>query len=171
MPYTCPNCGQYHDSWPALAYSSPWHYNNLSSEKQETIGWLKGDFCTITYEDQTDRFIRVVMTIPVNDHCEDLDYGLWVSVSEKTFLDYQQNYHNEQHEASYFGYVSNCLMGYEDDVLDVPSTVVTQADGIRPHVFPHEDFKHPLVQDFYYGISKEEAEKRIEEMIRISNQN
>lgn len=169
MPYTCPTCGQEHDSWPALTYTSPWHYNNLTEEEQETIGWLEGDFCTITYEDQTDRFIRVVMSIPVKDYCEDLEYGLWVSVSEKTFLNYQENYHNGEHEASYFGYVCNHLMGYEEDVLEVPSTVVTQADNKRPAVFPHEDVDHPLVQDFYHGISKEEAERRVEEMVRLSS--
>lgn len=126
---------------------------------------MEGDFCIITHEDELDRFIRVVMTIPVNDHCDDLDYGFWVSVSETTFKDYQQNYHSEAHEVSYFGYVCNNLLGYED-TLNVPSTVVTQAGNKRPHVFPHEDFEHPLVHDFYHGISKEEAESRIEEMIR-----
>ncbi|MFB9863146.1 hypothetical protein [Rufibacter immobilis] len=39
-----------------LAYDSPWHYNNLTEEKQVTIDCLEGDFCTIPYEDQTDRF-------------------------------------------------------------------------------------------------------------------
>lgn len=167
MTYTCSTCGQTHDSWPALTYTSPTHYNDLSEDEKETIGWLEGDFCTITHEDQIDRFIRVVMTIPVNDHCDDLDYGLWVSVSEKTFHDYWENFHNEEHKASYFGYVCNHLLGYEN-TLSVPSTVVTQSDNRRPMVFPFDDFAHPLVQDFYHGISKEEAKRRIAEMIRLT---
>ncbi|GGK83149.1 DUF2199 domain-containing protein [Rufibacter glacialis] len=166
MPYTCADCGQEHENWPALTYTSPKHYNDLSEEEKETKGWLEGDFCTITHENDIDRFIRVVMTIPVNDHCENLDYGLWVSVSEKTFHDYQEHYHDEQYETSYFGYVCNNLLGYEE-TLHVPSTVVTQIENRRPLVFPFEDFEHPLVKDFYHGISKEEAEKRIEEMIQL----
>jgi len=32
---------------------------------------------------------------------------------------------------------------------------------------PHEDFDHPFVYDYYNGISKEEAERRIHEMLRV----
>src|SRR5688500_5069846 len=125
VKYICSHCGQEHDDWPALAYSSPTHYNDLTEEEKNTIAELSSDFCVIRYPDQTDRFIRCTMTIKVNDYCEDLQYGLWVSLSEKSFKDYQTHYTNEQHEASYFGWLSNQLPGYEN-TTSIPTDVVTR---------------------------------------------
>ena len=55
----------------------------------------------------------MTLTIKENDHCEDLEYGLWVSLSEKSFEDYSANFINEHHEANYFGWVSNDIAEYE----------------------------------------------------------
>lgn len=74
--YVCSSCGQEHEEWPALAYSSPTHFNDLTDEEKQTIGELKNDFCIIRYPDQTDRFMRCTLTQKVIDHCEDLQYGL-----------------------------------------------------------------------------------------------
>lgn len=49
----------------------------------------------------------------VNDHSEDLEYGLWVSVSQKSFQDYSGNFQNPNHEAKYFGWLSNDIPEYE----------------------------------------------------------
>jgi hypothetical protein len=35
----------------------------------------------------------------------------------------------------------------------------------RPEIFPHSDFDHPFVRDFYQGITKEEAQKRIHNIL------
>jgi hypothetical protein len=43
--------------------------------------------------------------------------------------------------------------------------VVTRNGGLRPELFPHDSFDHPFVIDYYNGISKLEAERRISEMI------
>ncbi len=60
--YICKNCGQEHDVWPALAYSSPTFYNDLSDTDKESIAELDSDFCVIEHPDQTDRFIRCSLT-------------------------------------------------------------------------------------------------------------
>ena len=36
----------------------------------------------------------------------------------------------------------------------------------KPEIFPHEDFDHQFVRDYYDGISKKEAENRIDEMLK-----
>lgn len=156
----CPICHQQHDEWPAIGHASPTHYTDLTPEEQQAIAELSGDFCIIRYPDQTDYFIRVVLRIPVNDHCEDLDYGVWVSLSEQSYNDYKSNYKNENHKAAYFGWLSNWLYGY-DDTCSIPTTVQTQAGNSRPFIFPHRNFEHQLVTDFYNGITKAEAEQRI----------
>lgn len=104
------------------------------------------------------------MTQQVNDHCEDLEYGIWVSLSEASFNDYNDNYDNENHVTTYFGWLSSNLIGY-DDTLGIPTNVNTREGNDRPEVVPHKDQDHPFVRDYYNGISKEEAELRIKKAI------
>jgi hypothetical protein len=161
---TCSSCGKKHTEWPALAYDAPFHYNELAGEEKDTIAELTTDFCVIKHPDQTDFFIRGTLIQKVIDHCEDLHYGLWVSLSEKSFKDYKENFKND-HEAEYFGWLCNDIPQYVFNE-SIPTTVVTQPGGNRPEIFPHQDFDHPFVKDYYNGITKAEAERRIEAMIK-----
>ncbi|PBQ31668.1 hypothetical protein CNR22_07760 [Sphingobacteriaceae bacterium] len=164
--HTCKNCGKEHADWPALTYDSPTAYNVLPQNVKERIGDLESDFCVVSHEEQTDRFIRVVLLQKVIDHCEDLHYGLWVSLSEKSFSDYSDNFHNEDHETEYFGWLSNDLPDYDFE-KSIPTTVYTKKGNQRPEIIPHKDFDHPFVHDYYDGITKKEAEKRINDMLNL----
>jgi len=164
--YTCTSCGKEHEEWPALAYTSPSNYDNLSAEQKRKLGELTSDFCIIRYNDQIDRFIHCTLTQKVIDHCEDLEYGLWVSLSEKSFQDYSENFNNENHEAKYFGWLCNDLPDYEFSE-SIPTTVFTRTGNQRPEIIPHEDFDHPFVYDYYNGITKAEAERRINAMLKV----
>jgi hypothetical protein len=164
--YTCSCCGKEHEEWPALTYISPANYDGLSEDEKQRIGELKNDFCIINHPGETDRFIRCTLTQKVIDHCEDLEYGLWVSLSEKSFQDHSGNFNNEDHEAKYFGWLSNDLPDYEF-TESIPATVFTRTGNQRPEIIPHEDFEHPFVKDYYNGITKAEAERRIKEMLQI----
>ncbi len=161
--YICSCCGKEHEGWPSLTYDSPSNYHYLSEDDKQKTGELDSDFCIIRYPDQTDRFIRCTLTQKVNDHCCDLDYGLWVSLSEKSFLDYSENFDNENHETTYFGWLSSDLPGY-DFSESIPTNVVTRTGSQRPEIIPHESFDHPFVRDYYEGITKAEAERRIRSM-------
>jgi hypothetical protein len=165
IKYICDCCGKEHESWPAITYNAPNSYSNLSSEEKEEIAVIDQDFCVIKYaDDHIDRFIRVVFIQKVNDHCENLEYGFWVSLSETSFKDYLENFDNENHETQYFGWLSNYIPQYQFE-NSIPTTVVTKSGNDRPEIFPHNDFDHPFVKDFYNGITKEEAEKRIREIL------
>lgn len=164
--YICAKCGKEHEEWPALAYDSPANYNELTEKEKEEIAELSADFCVIRYEDQTDRFIRVTLTQKVIDHCEDLEYGFWVSLSEKSFDDYSANFNNSKQEARYFGWLCNNIPEYDFNE-SIPTTVFTRLGNERPFIVPYKGFDHPFVHDFYNGISKVEAERRIENMLRI----
>lgn len=164
MKYKCTSCGQEHESWPALTYSSPSQYNDLTQEEKNTVAELSSDFCIINDPDQTDYFIRCTLTQKVVDHCEELDYGIWVSLSEKSYINYRDNYLNPDHLTQYFGWFCNRIFGY-DDTLSIPTTVRTKAGNSRPQIIPHEDFDHPFVFDYYNGITKLEAERRIQNML------
>jgi len=163
--FKCSECGQIHSDWPALTFKSPANYDFLSDQEKAELGELDSDFCEIHYEDQTDRFIRVTLTQKVNDTCENLDYGLWVSLSEKSYSDYKSNFNNENHETVYFGWICSNIQEYEN-TMSIPCDVKTKSGNIRPEIFPHKEFEHPFVKDYYGGISKEEAENRINRMIK-----
>lgn len=163
MKYICSNCGEEHEDWPALTFISPHFYHILDNEQKKELGELDSDFCTITHS-RVDRFIRVVLKPKVNNHCNDLEYGLWVSLSEKSFNDYSDNYNNTSHEVGYFGYLSNNIPGYPS-TLSIHMDVFTQPGNSRPIIVPHEDYDHPFVSDYYNGISKQEAESRIKAML------
>lgn len=165
--YTCECCGQVHEGWPALAYDSPSNYNELSVEERNSIAELSEDFCMIRHTDQTDRFIRVMLSLKVNDYCETLDYGLWVSLSEKSYEDYSENFNSENHEVTYFGWLCNHISGYERSTMGIPTTVYTRTGNQRPEIVPHESFEHPFVRDYFNGITKVEAERRIETMLNL----
>ena len=167
IKYTCSCCGKELEEWPALTFTSPDNYHMLSQHDKDHIAQIGNDFCIITYPDQTDRFIRCTLTQKVIDHCQDLEYGLWVSLSEKSYKDYSDNYNKQDHKATYFGWLCNDIPGYEFSE-SIPATVRTRPGNSRPEIIPHEDFDHQFVKDYYNGISRHEAEKRIQYMLDIS---
>ena len=160
IKFICSACGNEHESWPAIAYDAPVYFIELSEEDRQNFCEINSDFCVISHADRTDRFIRCTLRQKVISECEWLDYGIWVSLSENSFNDYKQNFDNDNHEVQYFGWLSNNIESYEN-TTSVPTTVITRSGNQRPEVFPHEDFNHPFVQDYYNGITKQEAERRI----------
>lgn len=90
MKYICECCGEEKEDWPALAYNSPYFYSCLSEEEQENTE-LTSDLCVIKTPEDTHRFIRTVLVQEVADDCRDLEYGIWVSLSEKSFSEYVEN--------------------------------------------------------------------------------
>lgn len=166
LKFKCSCCGETHEEWPALTFISPDNYHYLSEEDKKSIGYIDSDFCTISHSDQIDRFVRCTLIQKVNDHCEDLDYGLWVSLSEKSYFDYEKNFKQDSEEKTYFGWLCNDIIDYEFSE-SIPMNVITRNNGQRPELIPHKDFNHPFVKDYYNGISKKEAEKRISDMLEI----
>lgn len=156
----CEKCGKVHNELPAIGFDAPFYYHELSEEEKSEMTELSEDFCVITHPEQTDRFIRVVLKIPLIDRCEDFDYGIWVSVSEKTFNEYKDNFAKELEPKIYFGMICNELDDYEESTLGLHVNVETQKDGFRPEIIPHET-DHPLVLDWENGITLEEAERRL----------
>lgn len=85
--HTCTSCGEKHEDMPAIGFAIPDPYNQLSEE--ERIAYqaeCDSDFCIIRYPDQTDRFIRAVLLIPIIGHEETLEYGGCGYLSAKRVL-------------------------------------------------------------------------------------
>ena len=162
MSYKCSKCGKKHERWPSIAYSAPYHYHNLSDENKKAIAQINDDFCIIRHGEQTDRFIRAVLLQKVIDYCDTLDYGVWVSLSEKSFDDYYEHFDSDEHEAVYFGYLCNQISEYES-TLAIKVDVIVSKGGNRPEIVPNKDqMDNQFVEDYFQGIKKEEAQARIE---------
>jgi len=163
--YRCANCGEFHKEWPALGFLSPSNYNDLTENERDTIANLDTDFCQIEYEDQIDRFIRVTLTQKVINSCQNLEYGLWVSLSEKSYNDYQVNFNNANHKESYFGWLCSLIPEY-DSTMSIPCDVITKLGNVRPEIIPHQNHEHQFVIDYFNGISMDEAITRINKMVK-----
>ena len=163
--FKCSQCGEFHKDWPAIAYDAPWQYHTLTEQEKDEIAHLRSDMCIINWDDQTDRFIRTVLQMPVNDFELTLEYGVWVSVSEQSFKNYDENFDRTDYEAGCFGWLCSKLEGYKD-TLQIPTDVIINAGSQRPILQLHKNHEHPLVADFYQGISKEEAEHRIHQIMK-----
>lgn len=163
MKYTCTTCGEEHEGWPSPAFDSPFHYHNLSQKDKEEIASINEDFCIIRNENQIDRFIRVVLKQAVIDACQKIEYGVWVSVSEKTFKEYSESFGSGEHEGGYFGYLCNNIPGYDSTLLIKCNVFVSKGKN-RPEAVPHDDqLENVFVRDYYEGIDLEEAERRVVE--------
>lgn len=172
MPDTsfhCDACGEHHDGshgggddWPALSFHRPDPYLELTPEEQERAH-ADDDLVVIDWGDQVDRFIRVTLSLPVIGHQRTLEYGPWVSLSEQSFTDYVDHWDDPDHHAHYFGWLSTAIPGYEFP-QPLAMRVTTRGD-LRPFLEPDPEVDHPLVRDFYDGISYEEAELRIRSLL------
>jgi hypothetical protein len=164
MLYQCTECGEMHEGWPAIAFDAPNNYSELTEdEKKKHVKEKTDDLCVIAYENQTDHFIRAVLFQTVTDSCQNLDYGVWVSVSEKNYNAYRNNELEE--DSTFFCFLCTWIPGYE-------STMAVKCYGVignpahRPEVIPYEDqMDHPFVSDYYNGISKQDAEARIQKAL------
>jgi len=65
------------------------------------------------------------MTILVNDACENLDYGVSVSLSEKNFNEYNDEFDNNVAGKTYFGMISNEILYYEESILGIHVNIST----------------------------------------------
>ena len=164
MQKKCIICGKIHEDWPAIAFSSPDNYNGLAASEKQTIASLSADFCEIHYEDQTDRFIRCVLFQEISGQDQPLNYGIWASLSEKSYTDYKEHYRDHHHEAIYFGYIGNTIPCYES-TMSIPANVVVSPGDSRPEIIPHKSFDHPFVSDYFDGITLQEAEKRVHDAL------
>lgn len=165
MTYICECCGEEKEDWPAIAYNSPSQYMDLSDEEEKNSD-LGSDLCIIRYNDETCYFIRAVLAQNVIDSCQNLEYGVWVSLSEKSFSEYVDNYNNQDFTAVYFGWLANHLPDYDYD--SIPANVEVDNFLGRPFILPHSSHDDRFVKDCYDGISREEAQKRINKVLNRS---
>lgn len=152
--FTCSCCGKIHEGSPSYAFNAPDQYACLSDEQKTTMARIDTDLCTITHDEGTDYFIRTVMEVPIHDVAEPFTWGVWVSLSEKSFNRYVETYDAPLEGDGFFGWLCNTLPWYPP-TRSLPTNVEVQPNGMRPLLFlQHESaHDHPLIIDQRHGIS------------------
>jgi len=158
--FKCTCCGEIHEGSPSVGYRMPDQYASLSEEQRAAMGRISSDICTITYEEGTDYFIRAVLEVPIHGVEEPFLWGVWVSLSEKSFTRYVETYDNPVEGDGFFGWVCNAIPAYPFEGSR-PADVRVQLGGQRPTVVLHrrDDEIDPLLKDQVLGISVARAQQ------------
>ena len=150
--FFCSGCGQVHRGMPALDAAAPLSYYSVPEDEREARCQLDSDACVI---DETEYYVRGCLEIPVKGETEPFSWGVWVSLSEKSFKQWVAYYESEKrsHIGPFFGWLNAALKPYPDTVS--LKTHVHLRDGfIRPFV-ELEPTDHPLAVEQREGISVE----------------
>jgi len=158
--FVCKCCGKIHEGSPSIAFDAPWHYSCLTDDEKKALAKLSSDFCKIAYDDRTDYFIRTVLEVPIHGHDDPFTWGVWVSLSGKSFARYVETFDTPVAGEGYFGWLCNRLPWYADTIA-LPSDVIVQAGRRRPFLRLHgaSRAEHALVRDSLEGISASKAQE------------
>ena len=149
--FTCVTCGQIHQGMPSFGADAPLSYYEIPEFERERRCSLGSDDCVI---DETWFFVRGCIDIPVHDESEQFSWGVWVSLSEASFIEWIKFSHVKQrcHVGPFFGWLNARFIPYPDTV-NLKTQVHLRDDGVRPYI-ELEPTDHPLATEQRDGISK-----------------
>lgn len=160
--FKCTCCGAIHEGSPSFGFRAPDHYAGLSDE-QQAANKLSDDLCVIERDGSTDRFIRAVLEVPIHGISEPFLWGVWVSLSEKSFKRYVETFDEPVPGEGFFGWVCNDIALYPCE-RPRAADIVIQGGRNRPKVVLHKGDPEgdPLVIDQVHGISISRAQELAE---------
>ena len=163
MRWRCSRCGEEHEGLPLdWAFDKPAFWEGPRADGDE----LTEDTCVWTDDaDERAYFVRGVLMLPVRDTGQVFGYGVWSSLSERSYTRFLERWDDEdrEHEPPYFGYLSNSLPGYPD-TLSLHLAVVTRSLELRPSFVLLSDRQHPLVHEQWQGIDS----ARVQEIAELN---
>jgi hypothetical protein len=154
--FKCNTCGAVHEGSPSFSFPHPWHYGTLPEEERRKAQ-LTSDWCVIPHAEGADRFIRVLLEIPIHGVEEPFLWGVWVSLSETSFKRYLDTWEHADETDSYFGWFCNRLP-YYPDTLNLKTKVRPRRGGVRPYL-ELERGGHLLAEHLHEGISIRQAQE------------
>lgn len=152
IEFTCHTCGEVHSGMPALGWDHPLYYLSIPEDERETRCQLTSDTCVV---DDEFFFVRGSIDIHVHHENEPFSWGVWVSLSEKSFAKYLELYDadHRDHEGPFFGWLSASIRIYPE-TENLKTMVHLRNNGIRPYI-ELEPTDHPLAMEQREGITTE----------------
>ncbi|CAA0090549.1 Uncharacterised protein [BD1-7 clade bacterium] len=154
--FTCSCCGNIHEGSPSFGFKAPDPWL-MQPEEIKANGKINDDLCYYTDADGTHYFARVIIEIPIHGVTEPFMWGVWVSLSEKSYNHYVDTWDEPDTSNGYFGWFCSELPYYAS-THSLATDVFPQSEGARPLLCLHET-DHEFYHDFTNGISIEKAQK------------
>lgn len=158
--FVCTRCGNEHAGTPTFGFRFPIDYLDVPEAERKERVFLTEDTCVI---DDDRFFVRGCLEIPVHGACEPFIWGVWVSVSEKSFYEFQDllGVDTRAHHGPFEGQLCSPPRPYPDST-NLRTLIRLRDHGIRPLV-EVEAVSHPLAQEQRNGITQE----RVAEITRL----
>jgi hypothetical protein len=161
MRFTCATCGGEHDIEDmSFGFDAPVQWDLLSDEERSRSK-LGGEQCEIESDEGLSFYIRACLEIPIRGLERTFTWGVWCSLSEKSYLEISEHWDNPARTSlgPYFGWLCTKIPKYPDTVF--LKTMVHQREvGVRPAV-ELDATDHPLAVDQRDGIE----EDRLKEIV------
>lgn len=159
LTFRCAGCGEEHDLADlSFGADSPDQWDRLT-EAERARSELGGETCVIRAESETSRYVRAVLRVPIAATSEEFSWGVWVSLSEKSFAEVEAHW-DAAHRVElgpYFGWLCTRVPGYPDSMF-LKTSVSQRPVGSRPLV-TLEPTDHPLAVHQREGIRQDELQR------------
>lgn len=160
--FKCSSCGELHEGSPSFAFRAPDPYLEQQQDIQDS-GKLGSDLCWYEDEDGKHYFIRVCLEVPICGVSDPFLWGVWVSLSKKSFDRYVETYDSPDTTDQYFGFLCNYLPVYQNTYA-IKTQVHPRIGNERPYI-ELEETDHPLSIDYHQGITIERAQELAEKFM------
>lgn len=154
LRFKCRTCDEWHEGLPSPGWDYPVQYLLVPEADRDARIQLTTDTCII---DGRQFYVRANLPIHVHHSAEPLRWGVWVSLSAKSFARFDELFHDETRQPgeSFYGWLCALIPGYADTQL-LKSNIHIQPWPHRP-IVELEPTDHPLAVDARDGISPERA--------------
>ena len=160
--FRCSTCGEEHRGLPSLVFEHPEPYLAVPEDQRGERTELTSDTCVV---DGEHFFVRARLEIPVQGHDEVMSWGVWVSLSERSFSRFEELFDQpgREREGPWFGWFSSSVPGYPETFL-LKTHVHLQPVPMRPLV-ELEPTGHPLAVAQREGITPERARELVHDAL------
>lgn len=163
--FTCSTCNEYHEGVPFdYGFKFPEYYFEIPSEERDERIQVNDDLCVV---DDEFFFIRGCIEIPIIGEDKYFVWGVWCSLSEKSFERVQELWDVEEveNEPPFFGWLNSSLPSeIYPETLNLKTNVYLKNNNQRPFI-DIEPTEHPLAVDQVNGITIERIKEIAETLI------
>jgi hypothetical protein len=159
MDFQCAICGRKHD-----ADNLSWHFREplpwlSASETEREHSVLTEDQCELVTHEGMHFFIHALLNIPIKGSDRVFTWGVWCSLSEKSYLEVADNWENPERTnlGPYFGWLCSKIPEYPDTML-MKTHVHPRDIGLRPTV-ELDSTMHPLAVHQREGMEAAELNR------------
>ena len=161
--FTCSRCGQVHEG-PPLAYGAdyPEAWTEVPEAQRSRRVVMGEEQCII---DRRDFYVRARLVIPVVDGPGPFEWGVWVSLGQRSFLRMAEVFATpgRESEPPYPAWLQTELPGYPPTV-SLKGWLQTRPVGERP-TFALEAADHPLAREQRDGVTAQWVRELAEKLL------